>query len=611
MKKMCLWRITPQAAKTMMNTNTSSAPAPAPKVRATISPARLKFYLLALLVVAVVSTFSVVRQGDFVNWDDDYNLLNNPHLTQGLSWTSLRWMFTDASYVPRYMPLGWLGFALNCPTGHMNPTVFLLGNLFLHATNTVLIFLLLARVFTLWQARLKTVFPPAHVLCGAALGAAFWALHPLRVETVAWASARLYQQTLLFLLLSTLAYLRAHEAASSPRQRRTWLWTSTGLFLASLLTYPLGLGFVFVLLFIDWYLLQRFSLGEARAAWLEKIPHAAAIAAVVVLTVAARLHSVDWIKTATLAEFTPVERVMQSFYVWANYLLKTVWPSELTPMPAALISFNPWSGAFLLSAAAVLGVSVLLFLRRRVWPGVAGLWLCYLICLGPLLGLTEHPHFACDRYSFVISVFFSVLLGAAALKFLPRFSHPAIPAFACVGLLLGLAMLSHRQSLVWRANHRLLPHIIAHLGQHPARAKVQWLYGTTRVLQRDWAGAEMAFRQAAQANPNYAEPHAHLGDALLDQGRPGEAIREFRRAVELDPAHATARQGLGIALGMEKRFDEAVDEFRELLRRDEHNANAWRNLGLTVQQLGQTNLSHEYFARAGQIHRHEAGPGHE
>jgi hypothetical protein len=594
----------------MTSTNTPGGTATLPKPKSSLTVGRVRLYLILLIIAATVSVFSVVRQADFVSWDDDYNLLNNPHLNQGLSWASVRWMFTDAQYVPRYMPLGWLGYAVNCPKGHMNPSVFLLGNLFLHTTNAVLIFLVLVRVLQLWQARLKSTVRPASILCCAAFGAAFWALHPLRVETVAWASARLYQQSLLFLLLSTLAYLNAHETVNSPRRQRVLFWTSTGLFLASLLTYPLALGFMFVLLLIDWFLLQRFPAGEgrwwnrgARVVWLEKVPYLIAIVLVLALALAARLNSVDWGKAPSVSQFTVTERTMQSFYVWANYLWKTWVPLKLTPMYATLISFNPWSAPFLLSAAAVLGISALLLWRRRSWPGVLGLWICYLLWLVPTLGLTEHPHFACDRYSFVVGILWSVLLSAAALKLLPKFSHPAIPGTACAGLLLTFSLLSYRQCQVWRSDAQLLPHIITRLENHPARAKVEWLYGTTLSRQREWPKAEQAFRNSIRADDHYALAYVHLADVLMDQGKSSEAISTYERALELAPDKADARQGLAIALGTENRLDEAATQFREVLRRDTNNASAWQNLALTVHRLGQTNLSREYLARAQQIRR--------
>jgi tetratricopeptide (TPR) repeat protein len=294
---------------------------------------------------------------------------------------------------------------------------------------------------------------------------------------------------------------------------------------------------------------------------------------------------------------------MQSFYVWANYLWKTWAPLKLSPMYSTLIDFAPWSAPFLLSAVTVLGITALLLWRRRSWPGILGLWICYLLCLVPMLGLTEHPHFACDRYSFVVSIFYSVLLSAAVLKLLHRFSHPAIPGTVCAALLLTFSLLSYRQCEVWRGDRQLLPHIIATLGDHPACAKVEWLYGTTLVRQGEQRQAEQAFRNSIRADANYARAYVNLADVLMDQKKSGEAIATYRQAVNLAPDNAQAREGLAVALGTEQRFDEAAAEFREVLRRNTNNANAWQNLAITVHQLGQTNLSREYYARAQQIRR--------
>src|SRR5262245_19753901 len=94
------------------------------------SPRALHWWLVVAVAAVTLSVFSVVRHADFVPWDDDINLYRNPHIQHGITAESLKWMFTDSSYVHRYMPIGWLALAIdvNLAKG-MNSTTYHVGNL--------------------------------------------------------------------------------------------------------------------------------------------------------------------------------------------------------------------------------------------------------------------------------------------------------------------------------------------------------------------------------------------------------------------------------------------------------------------------------------------------
>lgn len=576
----------------------------------------LKYTLMLVVALASLAVFSGSFRASFVHWDDNINIYDNPHLTQGLSWDGLRWMFSDAQYIPRYMPLGWLSWAVNYEIGGLSPAGFHLGNLILHSINSVLVFLLLFRVLCLLRGKVNPAAKPESLLYCSALGALLWAIHPLRVESVAWASARIYEQALLFLLISTLCYLKLHEA-SSERQRRILFLVSVLTFLGSLLTYPLALGYLFVLVVIDLGLLKRFPSGPrwwwnpaALKIWIEKIPFVAVAATVLALTLAARLNSPVWAGPPSLTEFTLAHRGMQAFYIWGYYLWKHFAPFDLSPTYATLVSFNPWSAPFLLSAALVLGFSALLLWRRHSWSGLLGLWTCYLALLVPVLGFTEHPHCAYDRYSYIIAILGSIAASAGLLKIWHR-DQPRRLATAFAGVLvLACGFRSMQQTFLWSNDGRLLPHIIAVLGNHPSRAKQDLVYGVLLMRNGKLPEAEASFRNAIRFDPNYADAHANLGDVLVEQDKFAEALPSYQRGLEIDPGDQHARQGLAIALGSLKRYEEAAAQFKEVLRADANNANALQNLAMTLAQLDDKALARAYYARAQEIRRRQQKETH-
>ena len=205
---------------------------------------------LGVCALAVWAVFGGTRHGSFVLWDDDYNLQQNPHLG-GLTWENLRWMFTDTAYSRRYFPLTWLGWTVQHDLFGLTPYSAHLGNVFFHLLNTGLVFFVIQSALRIWLAREDHARGgPATV--AATLGALVWALHPLRVEVVAWASGRIYAQTACFLLVSLWCYLKSIEVEPGSALARRFRWVSAASLALSLLTYPLALSYVGVLLVLDW-----------------------------------------------------------------------------------------------------------------------------------------------------------------------------------------------------------------------------------------------------------------------------------------------------------------------------------------------------------------------
>ncbi|HUR47658.1 MAG TPA: hypothetical protein VMZ27_17375 [Candidatus Saccharimonadales bacterium] len=452
-------------------------------------------------------------RSDFVAWDDNINIYGNPHI-RGLTLENLRWIATDTSYVRRYIPLAWLGWAVQFQICGLNPGSWHFGDILLHAFNAVLVFLIIERLTLL--AFSKPELNEKRLWCGSAIGALIWALHPLRVEVVAWASGRLYEQATGFLLISVLCYVYAFQ---STRHKRLLLLGAAVSFMASLLTYPIGLFCVFIFPLLDFYPLRRLSMRSEsqgkhfRALLIEKIPFFAIAGLMLLLTLRARAQASGiWAPPASVEDFGLLARCMQGFYVWSCYVWKSLLPIQLSPMYTDLLTFRPFALPFVGSFLFVVGISTWLFWHRRRWPGALIAWLAYLVIMVPMLGLMEHPHVANDRYSYLPAIAISVCISGL-LQMYGRMRMVFIGGAVWI-VFLGASAIT--QAKVWRNSETLFKHLIVRLNNHPYREHI----------------------------------HLRLGIYYETQGRSREALEQYKLCLTIEPTEVKVLTKLAVLLTM-------------------------------------------------------------
>ena len=507
--------------------------------------------LAAALCVVTWLVFAGVRHADFVQWDDDINILRNEHL-DGLTAENLHWMFTDVQYVRRYMPLGWLGWAVDYQLFGLTARSCHLGNVAIHSINAVLLFLVLLELLPKAIPPGATTGRKTALLAATTAGALLWAIHPLRVEPVAWASGRIYGLAILFLLISFLTWCRSVRAAPGSGRRR-WLYGSSVLaFAASLLTYPLALSYVGVLVVVDILVLRRLQLrrgglfnADTRRVWLEKIPYAAVVGAVLAVTIWARSQSSGlWEPPVTLAQFGIFPRVMQGFYVWSYYLWKPLLPVDLSPVYPMLVWFNPADIIFILSAALVMVVTTLLVWKWRAWPGLLAIWLCHLGLLVPMLGLTEHPHYTNDRYSYLSSFPLSFVVAGALIRFWDNSTIRRRLLAGFMGVAAAFGLMSAVQTRVWQDSESLFSHMLGKLGDSPYRDDIHWRLGRWLVSNQRPDEALRHFEAVIVANPRFPDAYFERGFLLEGQGRWAEAAENYRNLLRVNPSSVRALKQL-------------------------------------------------------------------
>src|SRR5437870_63237 len=296
-------------------------PPPREPVVHTPAPGWVLWLVPVLIALVTVAAFLPALQNQFVSWDDAENFLDNPHY-RGLGWSQLHWMWT--THRGHYIPLTWMTLGLDYLLWGMNPVGYHLTNLLLHAANAGVFFFVVRRLLT---RALPSPSERGHALAVAAgFAALVFAIHPLRVESVAWATERRDVLSGLFYLLTILAYLRASERGE---RGRGGYWAAVGMFACALLSKSMAVNLPVVLLILDVYPLRRLGgvigwwSAPARRVYVEKIPFVLLAAAASAIAVMAQ-SSVR--AAVSLAQLSAPGRLAVSAYGLSFYLWKTVAP---------------------------------------------------------------------------------------------------------------------------------------------------------------------------------------------------------------------------------------------------------------------------------------------
>jgi len=491
------------------------------------------------LVVVVAVTFGVfvpALGAGLLDWDDAVAIFDNPHI-RAFDW---RWMFGELGYNPRYMPLTWLDWTITYRLFGLRPLAYHLGNVVLHAANAGLVYVLVARLTEAARARVA----PWRAAAATALGTLGWAIHPLRVEPVTWATDRSYSQSLLFALVAVLLHL------SWVRTRQRWRYVlAVTAFAAAVLSYPIVLGVAGVLFVLDVAPLGR---PFDRARVVEKLPYLLLAAGALALTVLARAAGGTlWSRPEGLGSFGVGARVMQAAYVWAYYAWRPLVPVGLAPVYTTLVDFRPGSAPFVASAGFVVVLTVAAWALRKRAPWLLAAWGAHLILLVPALGLTERPHYTNDRYDHLAGIVVAVLVAAA----LVRARATALVLVAAV--VAGLGVLSVEQQAAWHDDVSLYVHTIDTLGDDPYRVDLYERLGELYTRRGDLRHAALAWDGAIAANPSAPRARWERARIRLRRGDLDGAVADCDAllAARDEPA---VRELRGVALGRLGRFDEAI-----------------------------------------------------
>lgn len=418
---------------------------------------------VAVFIVSFIVFIPGLQNNFLYTWDDGGWIVYNDHI-RTISIEMLRWAFFE-SYAGNWVPLTWISFSMDYALWGTNPVGYHLTNHVIHSLNTGLFFLIsfeLVKKCTI--ARLSDDSEPGLIttnisICCALLAALFFGIHPLRVESVAWATERKDVLSLFFGLPALLFYLKYTQFQSTILGGRVhnlsfatsrYYWLSVAFFSLSLMSKSMLVTLPLVLLTLDWFPLKRLNLSSFITIFLEKVVFILLSGLVLLITYYAQSTTFIPVEVSSLSS-----RLLIGFKSIMSYLLNTVYPRNLSPFYLHPGNIKELSYEYSLPVLFFVIVTACCTLYLKRYPVFMATWLIYLITLIPVLGfapigLVEMA----DRYTYVPGLALSLLVALCIITLFTRYSHsrPAVIVISAVTLLTLLinSYLTIRQISYWK-----------------------------------------------------------------------------------------------------------------------------------------------------------------
>jgi len=514
------------------------------------------------LAVLIWLVFGQTVHHGFVNLDDDTYVYENPPVQAGLTLGGIGWAFSTV-HASNWHPMTWVSHMLDCQFYGLNAGGHHLTNVLLHTATAILLFLVLRRMTGfLWRS---------------AFVAAVFAIHPLRVESVAWIAERKDVLSGLFCMLTLWAWVRYVEQSKvqSPKSKAPYC-LALFFFALGLMCKPMLVTLPLVLLLLDYWPMQRFNRSSIPHLVLEKLPFFGVAAASGLVTLFAQGKAISSLPLS--------QRIGNALVSCVVYLGQMFYPAGL-----AVFYPHPESGLALwkivAAIALLLAISSLVFAGRRKRPWLLTGWVWYLLMLIPVIGILQVGAQAhADRYTYLPQIGLYVLLTWMAADRCSGWRRRRLPLVGgAVAILIALVFCAHAQTAYWRNSESLWTraldctanNIIAHNN-----------FGNDLFQRGKVDEAIVQYQAALQLKPDHAEAHYNLGNALMRKGNVEEAIAHFQSALESKPDDAKARYNLAVALLQKGNMDQAIDQFRQVLQIKPDDVVARNNLGNALFQNG-------------------------
>jgi tetratricopeptide (TPR) repeat protein len=527
----------------------------------------------------------------FINYDDEIYVYENPQVAAGLTLHGIIWAFTH-TVCANWHPLTVISHMLDCTLYGLNASGHHFTNVFLHTVAVVLLFLVVSDMTgAVWRS---------------AFVAALFAIHPLRVESVAWVSERKDILSALFFVLTLAAYVRYVRAPSLQRYLLVTL-----LFALGLMCKPMLVTLPFVLLLLDYWPLERFTRSDSSKyksknitrwkrllVWwhcvVEKIPLMLLSAASCLATLLAQrqlIHPSD--------KLSLTSRIANALTTPITYIWQMVWPRDLAvfyPHPKSSLSIPAIALSFVLLAALSIGVLVL----RRTRPYLLTGWFWYLGMLVPVIGLVQvglQGH--ADRYTYLpqIGLYLVITWAIADLSSSWRYRRIISNSLAIV-VLTGFAICAWLQTAHWRDSDSLWTHALAVTSDNDVAHN-----GLCNAFLRE-GRVDDAISQAEIAlklRPDSADAHSNLGIALSRKGRLDEALDHFQKVLEINRSRPRLHYNFATALLQKGEVDAAITHYRQELEIQPDYVEAHTNLGIALSRKGQLDEALSHLQKASEI----------
>lgn len=547
-------------------------------MRAPKTEIRKRWLIYAGLAFVTIGLYLPVVYCDFVQYDDQQYVTDNPRVQSGFTWPGFLWAF--GFHAGNWHPLAWLSHMLDCQLYGAWAGGHHLTSLLLHVATTLLLFNVLCRMTqAVWRS---------------AVVAALFAWHPLHVESVAWVAERKDVLCAFFWMLTLWAYVRHVQRepqpvaglapASAPAvsrvtcHRSPYYWLAMAFFALALMAKPMAVTLPFVLFLLDYWPLNRMGPADRRRSTiitlvLEKVPYLILAGVGCLLTLKAQQLAI--VSTAGLPVF---QRLVHVLIAYEHYLLAMFWPHNLAVFYP--FEFHPPALAITM-AGAVLALVTIAVIKPGARPYLVTGWLWFLGTLVPVIGVVQvGDQDWADRYTYLpsIGIFISVVWITAGIAK----ARPVVPGVAGVAIV-ALTAMTAMQLSYWSNTRTLFEHTAKVTDKN---ALAVTILGSLLAQDGKQKEAMQYYQTALQYTPMFPEAHFFLGNALDEQGRLEEAVAEYRQALWFKPMQGQTHVFLAIALAKLNRYDEAIEHYHEALKIDPDSAAAHNNLARLYHTLG-------------------------
>ena len=542
---------------------------PVCEMRDKISEWQLISGICAVIAVLIWIVFSQTLGHDFVNYDDEVYVYENSLVSAGLSLHGLSHAFVDTQ-TNNWHPLTIISHMIDCQLYDLKAGGHHFTNVFLHTIAAVLLFFWLGNATgRFWSSAFVT---------------ALFAIHPLRVESVAWIAERKDVLSAVFFFLTLGAYVHYTRARSFGRY-----FTMSLLFACGLMSKPMLVTTPVVLLLLDYWPLKR--IADGRSLWrmtVEKLPLFGLSLGPAVVTLAIQVQSVG-----ATAQLPFIWRLQNALVTYVTYIWQIFWPVNLAvfyPHPDNRLAL--WQ--IILAAAFLTAMTWVAFALRRNRPYLLVGWLWYLVMLLPVIGIVEvglQGH--ADRYTYLPHVGLYIALTWLAVDVSRSLSRrKEILVVLGSAIVVILSACSWKQTTYWRNSETLWTHTLAVTTDNDVALTN---FGTF-LMDRDQLDDALSYLETALAvrsriehrhyNLFLALIHDNIGKVLVRKGSVDEAIAHYRQAIEFRPNYPDAHYHLGAVLIRRGDLDGAIAEWRITLSLHPKDPGTNANLGNALVQKG-------------------------
>lgn len=548
---------------------------------------------LFIVLITFITYLPALKNG-FVNWDDNLYVYENLDI-QALNVGFLKWSLS-AIVGGLWHPLTLISLAIDHAFWGLNPSGYHLTNIIFHSLNTLIVFILARKLFSLGHYQNDSTLP-------AAVASLLVGLHPLRVESVVWISERKDVLSTFFYLLTLLTYLKY---ASEKTKKTVPYIACISFYISALMSKPMAISLPIVLLILDYYPLKRIgNVMNNKRLLIEKIPFfvASMITVLITLWVPSLSNSLK-----TLDTYPFLGRIFIAIHSYVFYLIKIMMPIGLSPLYLYPARVNPFDIAYLTSFVLFSLITIFCIRSKKKDKLFLSVWLFYLITLLPVIGIIQvGKQAAANRYTYLPTLGLSIVAGLGIhilFEKVPKKKYKIVCAASLIiyiGILVGTTI---RQTAIWQDSISLWTQEIK-------------LYPTfaDAYLSRGLAYSDMGYEQQAiidltkAINLNSSRIgyiYYMRGSLYKKSGDYQKAISDFSSVIDINPNSKYAYADRGYTFNTLGNYEKAIIDFSKVIEIDHQDAYAYNNRGSAYSWLGDHRMAIIDFTKSIEINPHDA-----